>query len=173
MAGTARGYAERPGRYFFLKGVLYKKVKISRRQNLISAIRMNDEKHVTFLWSDVARDGQRAYHLRAVAEMLGCAKRTAFAYHQKGLVSPPTLVEYAPDHPLKSFRRHRLYSEDNIMEMWEVMANTHIGRPRRDGIIGPRKNLPSKAEMLSKLKGGTVIYYKDELGVMTPMWRAS
>lgn len=172
MGITARSYAERPTRYFFLEKQLYRKLKISKRQNLIAVERVHDGERMTFLWSDIAKNGQRAFHINKVAEILNCSPNTVFAYHVRGWVDPPAIAEI-PNHPIERFSRHRLYSEDHVLELWEVMANTHRGAPRKDGIIVPRKSLPSKAEVLSKMRGGTVLYYKDEAGDYIPLWKAT
>ncbi len=165
-------YAERPGKYFFLNKTLYKKVLLSKRQNLMSAIRVSDGERVVFLWSDIAKNGQRAFPVSQVGEILNCSPNTVFTYFTRGITTPPTNVAQ-PDHPIPVFRNKRLYSEDQILEIWEAMANSHYGRPRSDGIIVPRKTLPEKAEVLNKIRGGTVLYYKDEAGDYVPLWRAT
>lgn len=172
MAGSARSYAERPARYFFLNKVLYRKIRVAKRQNLMVAERVYDGQRVVFLWSDVAKNGQRAFHLKNVADILKCSKRTIVSYHEKGWVDPPAIIEL-PDHPVVRLRRHRLYSEDHILEIWERMSVTHVGAPRGDGIIAPRRSLPSKAEVLSKIRGGQVLYVKDEMGEFHPLWKAT
>ena len=138
----------------------------------MSAEKVSDGERVVFLWTDVKKNGQRAFPLSQVAEILDCSPNTVFSYHTRGIVTPPTNVAQ-PDHPIPVFRNKRLYSEDQILEIWEAMANSHRGRPRFDDIIVPRKDLPSKAEVLNKIRGGTVLYYKDEAGDYVPLWKAT
>jgi hypothetical protein len=174
MGNTARSYAERPLKYFFLDKTLYKILKVSRSQNLVACEKCYDGERVVFVWTDVKKNGQRAFHINQVAKILNCSKNTLLWYHREGFIDPPAMVPANKGGFVKdmTYKFHRLYSEDHIIQIWEWMSMQHRGHPRKDGLIFPRKNLPSKAEVLSEIRGGEVIYMKDNDGEFVPIWKA-
>jgi hypothetical protein len=64
-----------------------------------------------------------------------------------------------------------IFSEEHIYAMQEVMANTHVGRPRKDGTIRPFK-VPSKQELYAAMKHDLTLYAKNSDGEFVPLYAA-
>lgn len=160
----------RPRRYgfFFLNGKLYSTVHAEKRSNLLYAHEAETGELKTFLYSDVRKYSQRAFTIGQTAKLLGCKPRTLRTYDRSGRVRPAQRWA-GPDLSHKVVMRY--YSEDDVRELRQVMAETHRGRPRHDGIVFPRESLPTAAELEAKMRGDTVLY-EDVGGEFVPVWRA-
>jgi hypothetical protein len=153
-------------RYFFLNGDLYKTVRIDRHLNLIECFRFIDGVEVVYSWSDVKRDKQRAFRLGAVAKALRIGRDTLMGYIKQGKVT--NFQWMYNDRKYKE----RMFSEDGVLDVWELIMHTHIGRPRADGKITHRTDVPTRGELMAMLKEEDVLYYWDDTSNrFLPVWR--
>lgn len=160
----------RPKRYgfFFLNGLLYRTIHADKRSNLLYAYDARDGSIQSFLYSDVRKHSQKAFRIGAVAELLGCKPKTVKILEEKGMVRPAQ--RWAG--PELDYRINaRYYSEDQVRELRQVMSEIHRGRPRHDGIVIPRKSLPTAEELEAAMRHTTVLY-EDIGGELIPVWRA-
>ena len=51
------------------------------------------------------------------------------------------------------------------------MATIHMGRPRRDGRVTPRKDVLSERDLRSLLGDAIMLYTKTEDGRFIPVWQ--
>jgi hypothetical protein len=63
-----------------------------------------------------------------------------------------------------------LWHESNIVEAHEALANTHRGRPRKDGMVVPQA-MPSLREVKAMIRDEHVMYIKSDDGEFVPVFR--
>lgn len=166
MAGPAGKRIPSNKRYFFLNGDLHRTIKIDRHLNLIECFRFIDGVEVVYSWSDVKRDSQRAFRIGAVAKALNIGRDTLMGYIKQGKVT--NFQWMYNDRKYKE----RMFSEDGVLDVWELIMHTHIGRPRADGKITHRTDVPTRGELLAMLKEEEVLYYWDSTSErFLPVWR--
>lgn len=159
-------------RYFYLNGDLHHIERIDRHMNLAYVFRFRDKAEMVFVWSDIKRDAQRAFRFIEVARLLNIHRDTLKSYLTKGLIKEPQRM-YSRKKTVRHYDQ-RMFSEDEVLDIWELIMHTHRGRPRRDGRITHRTDVPTKGELMAKLKDNEVLYYKDPLtGQFMPVWKAN
>jgi hypothetical protein len=50
------------------------------------------------------------------------------------------------------------------------MSHIHSGRPRKDGRITPRKNIPTEKELRSLIGDAIMLYTQNKNGEFIPVW---
>ena len=153
---------------FYWNKQLHRVLRINRPANLVDAWNFPEHKRVSLLLTDYRLHAKPAFLGSEVAKIFGMTKRSLDRAWQEGNINEPD-----KDYPLSdpnSDRYKRWWGEHHIWEAHEYFMNVHIGRPRLDGEITPRQNLPSAAELKAKLGGGPVVYVKDSNGNFQPLW---
>jgi len=169
MATNHRVSASAELRFFFVDDIFYKLESIDRYLNLAKAVEVDTGRRVAFVWSDLKKTAQRAYTTNRVGKILNC-KRNVIKRIEKAHDITPRKVYFKED----DWRGGKCYfSEQQVLDMWEIMANTHQGAPRKDGSITQREGLPTKTEVIAAMAGGEVLYYKDERGNFMPLFKAT
>jgi hypothetical protein len=158
-------------KHFFWEGKLHKAVRINRPANLVEAYRFEDGKMVTLLYTDYIFNSSKAYRMNEVATLLGISTESLKKYIQRDAI-PNIQIGYPVGDP--EGKSYRWYSEENVLGMHDVLINTHRGRPRKDGKITPRQDLPTKAELRARLDGTKRLYLETEDGLVPlfeqPKW---
>lgn len=157
-------------RYFYLNGHLHRQLKVDRHKNMMTAYRYYDESTVMYFLSDVRRDSQQAYTCKQVCDMLNLSKQRLLIYEAEGRIATPERMRKITDNGYHFSKR--MWSVDHIIDIHDLMLNTHIGRPRKDGQVTHRSDIPTKAELIAMLKDQEVLYYKDTDGSFQPVWKA-
>lgn len=158
----------KPLRYFYLNGMLHKKLQINRGKDTIMTWCYPLGKRVAYTYSDVRKNKEPAFTTEEVAAMMN---REPLAVHRalgRGDIDPPQAV-YAMmdrDRVIKY-----MWSEEDIMKVHEYFSNVHYGRPRKDGMITSYK-MPSKREVRAMIHQETVLYVKNDDGEFVPTWKA-
>lgn len=169
MAVSHRVPATAELRFFFVEDVFYRLDAVDRYLNLAKATRVDDGTRASFVWSDLKRSAGRAYTTNRVGKILNC-KRNIIKRIEKECDITPKKVHFKED----DWRGGSCYfSEQQVLDMWEIMANTHHGAPRKDGSITQRQGLPTKTEVIAAMNGGEVLYYKDDKGDFVPLFKAT
>lgn len=164
---TVKKPKKKPIRYFFYNGDLHKKLHINRGADLITAFNYPQGKAMKYSYTDVKRNGEKAFSTKQVAEMLNRAQRVIEKEGRSGNIHRPQ-AQYGLEHR----RDHAYYwSESNIMELHAYLCTVHKGRPRNDGVVTPWR-LPTVAELRAMMRQGTVYYVKDDDGNFVPTWEA-
>lgn len=163
---SAGGKTTSRRRYFYLNGDLHEHLGVERKLNLLYARRVRDSERVTYLLSDVRKNSQRAFYPPQAAELLGITKRSLKRFILEGLIKKPD-----SNGEEKWQARRYLYSEDDVLAVFDMMSQMHHGPPRKDGRVTPWKGLPSRAELIAKMRGEEILYYKDEDGNFRPVWK--
>ena len=64
------------------------------------------------------------------------------------------------------------YSESQVMEIRDILATYHIGRPRKDNLI-TNDITPTKQELTRRMGDGILTYTRTEDGRFIPIWGES
>lgn len=153
--------------YFYYHGDLHKKLHIDRGNDLITAWNYPEHKVAKYQYSDVRKNGGKAFTTTQVCEMINRSRDRIFAHMASGNVRPPQKT-YGLEPGQSSYAYY--WSEDDIMDLHSFFRTVHIGHPRKDGQINTR-DLPTASELRAMIRQGTVLYVKvgDEF---VPTWQA-
>lgn len=172
MAHRHRVSASAELRHFFIGDKFYRLEYVDRYLNIARAVRVIDGvqgERASFIWSDLKKSAGRAYTTNRVGKILNC-KRNVIKRIEKAHSITPQKVYFKED----DWRGGKCYfSEQQVLDMWEIMANTHQGAPRKDGMITQRRDLPTKTEVIAAMNGVEVLYYKDDRGDFVPLFKAT
>lgn len=156
-----------PLRYFFYRGDLHKKIHIHRPNDTITAWNYPKGKLEQYVYSDVRRNGERAWSTRQVEEFVNRSQRTIKSLIANGDIRKPQST-YGLDENRNEYAYY--WSEKDIMDLHAHLSNVHIGRPRKDGRVTP-KDMPTASELRAMIRQGTVLYVKQG-DKFVPTWRA-
>lgn len=159
---------KKPLRYFFFGGDLHKKIHINRGADIITAWNYPKGKAVKLSYTDVKRNGEKAFTSIQVQQMIG-RKRKAIEDAIKNGMIPAPQKSYSIDSNRNPFAY--FWCEKDIMGLHAYLSTVHRGRPRKDGMVTPAK-LPTVAELRAMIRQGTVFYVKDSDGNFIPTWDA-
>lgn len=157
-----------PLRYFFYHGDLHKKIHIHKGDDIIVAWNYPQHKAMKHSYSDVRKNGERAFSTSDVCKMIRRGKDAVFKAIWEGNIQRPQITYNYNG----MGEEHAFYwSEKDIMGLHDYLRTVHIGRPRKDGGITTGK-LPSAAELRAMIRQGTVLYVKTDSGEFVPTWQA-
>jgi hypothetical protein len=84
-----------------------------------------------------------------------------------GLILPP--VGVLPNGE-RVWQRMSYYSEDELFKIREAIASIHCGRPRKDGKITSRKDVPTERDLRSLIGDAIMLYTQNKNGEFVPVW---
>lgn len=173
MAKQARNQngkaAKRPSlKYFFLNGMLHKKLVINRGADTVVCWNYPEERRMKYTYSDVLRRKEPAFTTTQVCKMVNRQRLTLEVAMRRGMIERPQHT-YGLDEN-KRLRQY-MWSEKDIMDLHAYLSTVHRGRPRKDGLITPQ-HLPTPGELRAMIRqeGETLGVMRD--GVFVPTWRA-
>lgn len=158
---------KKPLRYFFFEGDLCKSQHINRPADIITFWNYRKGKLDKAQYSRVKREGEVAFSTRQVKEMLGVGHNTVTYAISRGDIPAPQIT-YGIDDTRHSYAYY--WCEQDIMGFHAYLLTVHMGRPRKDGKITPRK-MPTATELRAMIRHGTVFYVKDG-DEFIPTWDA-
>lgn len=156
-------------RYFYWNGEVHKVLRIVYPQNLVEAWNFPQRKSVALLYTDYRRDAGVALQTHDVADLFNVEVKVLKRALQRGDIARPQRT-YALDGRFNA--RDYRWSEKDILDAHDALLSRHMGRPRRDGKITPNKNLPTRAELIAKLRGEQTLYIQTDDGRMVPVFEA-
>ena len=173
--GASAPSTRRPLNYFFLDGeldgkikpLLHKKLHINRGQDKITTWCYPLHRRVAYTYTDVKRNMKPAFTTVEAATMLNRRRLTLERAILSGSIETPQFT-YGIDENKNKFKY--MWSEDNILEAHAFLSTQHVGPPRKDGLITPRK-LPTARELRAIIRQRDILYIKvgDEF---RPVWDA-
>lgn len=154
-------------KYFFYNGNLCRKIRVNRPADLIHCWNYPEHKFEQYVYSDVLRNGDKAWTTAEVQKMVN-RKRWAIANAMnEGHIKRPQHTYGLETGEFFSYK----WTEDEILDLHAYFASLHHGRPRKDGFNTP-KALPTRAELRAMLRNGTVTYVRDGDGKFIPTWQS-
>lgn len=163
---TDKGTQRQQWRYFFVGGKVHKLIRLSYSRDEIHAWCYDDEQVKVYQWSDVRRRGMRGFTFSQVSKMVHRTRRQILNYIYNGeLKDPPKVLTPGTNY------RQRIFSEEDVIKIQEIMTTKHRGRPRKDGMI-TLKRVPSRQEVVASVKHDMTLYVRTKDGKFVPLYLA-
>lgn len=159
---------KKPLNYFYINGLLHKKLRINRSQDEIITWCYPLGKRVTYTYSQVIRNKEPAFTTQQVCAMIGRGRTAVELALMNGEVEKPQYTYSLSDTEKKKYKH--MWSEQDIMSLHDYLSTRHRGRPRNDGLVIPQA-MPSKRELRALIRNEEIFYVKDG-DEFKPIWRA-
>lgn len=153
---------------FFLNNDLVRLVYANRANNICILYNFNQSKEQNMLYTDFKKHRKAAYSIVNTLKIFGRSRMQLERWIKDGIVPEPT---GAVNGGKRVFQKLSYYSEDDIFTIRSAVAKIHSGRPRKDGRITTRKDVPSEKDLRSILGKGIMLYTKTEDGRFIPVWQ--
>jgi hypothetical protein len=154
--------------YFFLNGNLHRRLHINRSADKIITWCYPEERRVAYTYSDVKRRKEPAFTTTEVARMLNRSRQIVEYAIMDGSIDTPQFT-YGINERKKKYKY--MWDEKHIIELHQYFNTKHYGRPRKDGIVNPKK-MPSLRELRALIRQEEPLYVKMDNGEFLPVWRA-
>lgn len=156
---------QRPRRKtWFLNGDLVRITHSNRAEGIVQLWNCTQEKQITTTMVEFKRKRKRAFTVAETAKLLNYHRKSIPRLVKSGLLPPP--IGELPGGKT-AFHHLSYYSEDQIWEARNLMAQTHIGRARKDGRVTNNKT-PTEQELRYAMGDGLIYYVKNEEGRFIP-----
>jgi len=152
---------------FFINNELVKVIHTNRASNICFLYNYIKDKEQSMLLSDFKKYRKRAY---TVINTTRIFKRSRVQFERMikdGLILPP--VGASPEGK-RAWQKMSYYSEDDLFKIREAMASIHTGRPRKDGKITSRKDVPTERDLRSLIGDAIMLYTQNKDGEFVPVW---
>jgi hypothetical protein len=152
-------------RLCFINDELHKIIHIDRVNNIVRAYSYLEDKQVAYLYTDYKKRRTPAYSIALVSKMLNRHPSSIRKAILRGDVKKPYLMDQYV---------HGVYyfCQTDVYNLRDFFANWHTGRPRKDGYITPRYDVPTKKEIDALFGKTEMLYVKNKAGDFIPVWRA-
>ena len=153
-------------RTWFLDGDLVRITHVSRAQGLVVLYNCTKDCNMSISMVEFKRKRKRAFTVMETAALLNYHRKSIPRLVKKGFLPSP--VGELPG-GVTAFHHLSYYSEDHIWEARNLMAQTHMGRARKDGLVTNNKT-PTEQELRHAMGDGMIYYVKDETGRFIPVF---
>lgn len=158
---------QRPRRKtWFLDGDLVRITHSSRASGIVTLWNCTKAVQMTTTMVEFKRKRRRAYTVAEAAKLLNYHRKSIPRLVKRGFLPAP--VGELPGGET-AFHHLSYYSEDHIWEARNLMAQTHMGRERKDGLVTNNKT-PTEQELRYAMGDGMIYYVKDENGKFIPVF---
>lgn len=158
---------QRPRRKtWFLNGDLVRITHVSRAQGMVTLFNCTQDHNMYISMIEFKKKRRRAYTVSETAQLLNYHKKSIPRLIKAGLLPEP--MGELPGGE-RAFHHLSYYSEDQIYEARNLMAQTHMGRARKDGLVTNNKT-PTEQELRYAMGDGMIYYVKDENGRFIPIF---
>lgn len=158
---------QRPRRKtWFLDGDLVRIVHFSRAQGMVTLWNCTKDIQLSMLMSEFKKKRKRAFTVKETAQLLNYHRKSIPRLVKLGFLPPPTGELPGGE---TAFHHLSYYSEDDIWEARNLMAQTHMGRARKDGLVTNNKT-PTEQELKYAMGDGLIYYVKNEEGRFIPVF---
>jgi len=151
---------------WFLDGDLIRITHISRASGMVTLWNCTKAIQMMTTMVEFKRKRKRAYSVSETAKLLNYHKKSIPRLIKAGLLPEP--MGELPNGE-RAFHYMSYYSEDQIWESRNLMAQTHMGRERKDGFITNNKT-PTEQELRYAMGDGMIYYLKDDNGRFVPVF---
>lgn len=148
--------------------MLHKSLHINRGTDTIITWCYPLSKRVAYTYSDTKKHRETAFETREVAAMLNRGRLALERAIIEGNINAPQYTYGLNEHKRK-FKY--MWHESNIMEAHAFLSTVHFGRPRKDGLVAP-KRLPTARELRAMIRQEQILYVQNEDGEFVPVWKA-
>jgi hypothetical protein len=151
---------------WFLNGELVRITHTSRAAGIVTLYNCTKDITMTTTVAEFKKKRKRAFTVTETAQLLNYHRKSMPRLVKRGLIPPPV-----GELPGGQVAWHYLsyYSEDTIMEARKLMAQTHHGKARKDGLVTNNK-VPTEQELRYAMGDGMMMYIKNEQGQFIPVF---
>jgi hypothetical protein len=153
-------------RAWFLDDDLVKITHVSRAQGIVLLWNCTKAVQMTMTLVEFKRKRKKAFTVSETAKLLNYHRKSIPRLVKAGMLPSP--IGQLPNGET-AFHHLSYYSEDHIWEARNLMAQTHMGRARKDGLITNNKT-PTEQELKYAMGEGLLYYVKSEEGRFIPVF---
>lgn len=153
---------------FFINNELVRLVHSNRPNNICILYNYIQDKEQTMLLSDFKKHRKRAYAYSKTCKLFGRSRMQFERMIKAELIPLPTGAQLGGK---REWQVMSYYSEDDLFKIRDAMASIHMGRPRKDGKVTPRKDVLSERDLRSLIGSAIMLYTKTEDGRFIPVWQ--
>jgi hypothetical protein len=154
---------------WFLNGDLVRSHHINRSNGIMSVYNIIHDRIESCLVSDFKKNRQRAYTVGETAKLVNRHKKYMPNLMRRGIIPHPTGSQKGGE---TGWQVRSYYSESQVLEIRDILASYHMGRPRKDGLI-TNDITPSRQELTRRMGDGILTYMRTEDGRFVPVWSES
>jgi hypothetical protein len=151
---------------WFLNEDLVRITHTSRASGIVTLYNCTKDCNMTVNLIEFKRKRKRAFTVMETASLLNYHRKSIPRLVKSGLLPPP--IGELPG-GRTAFHYLSYYSEDHIWEARNLMAQTHMGRERKDGLITNNKT-PTEQELRYAMGDGMIYYVKNDEGKFIPIF---
>lgn len=158
---------QRPRRKtWFLDEDLVRLTHSSRAAGIVTLWNCTKDLQMQTTMAEFKRKRKRAFTVAESALLLNYHRKSIPRLVKMGLLPPP--IGELPNGE-RAFHHLSYYSEDHIWDARNLMAQTHMGTPRKDGLVTNNKT-PTEQELRYAMGDGMIYYVKNDEGRFVPVF---
>lgn len=154
---------------WFLNGDLVRSHHVNRSNGIMSVYNIMHDRIESCLISDFRKNRERAYTVGQTAELVNRHKKYMPNLMKRGVIPSPTGAQKGGQ---TAWQVRSYYSESQVIEIRDILASYHHGRPRNDGLI-TNDVTPTRQELTRRMGDGILTYVRTEDGRFVPVWNES
>lgn len=154
---------------WFLNGDLVRIHHLNKSNGIMSVYNIIKDRIESCLISDFKKNRERAYTVGQTAELVNRHKKYMPSLMKRGVIPHPTGSQKGGE---TGWQVRSYYSESQVVEIRDVLATYHMGRPRKDKLI-TNDITPSRQELTRRMGDGILTYTRTEDGRFVPIWGES
>mgnify|MGYP000167328697 CR=1 FL=1 len=154
---------------YFLNGDLVRVYHLNRSNGIMSVYNINTGQIENCLIGDFKKNRERAYTVNETAQLVNRHRKTIPRLIKAGEIPEPTGSSIGKE---RGWQIRSYYSESQVMNIRDILATYHIGRPRKDGLIN-NNITPTRQELTRRLGDGILTYTRTSDGQFIPVWSES
>jgi hypothetical protein len=154
---------------WFLNGDLVRSYHINRSNGIMSVYNITRDRIESCLIADFKKNRLRAYTVGETAILVNRHKKYMPQLMKRGVIPRPMGSQKGGE---TGWQVRSYYSELQVVEIRDILASYHFGRPRKDKLI-TNDITPTKQELTRRMGDGILTYTKTEDGRFVPIWNES
>lgn len=154
------------GQVWFLNGDLVRVYHRNRGQGIITLYNINQDKLQTILYDEWLKKRKRAYSVKNTAQLINRNRKYLAQLVRNGVLPPPRGSSIGG---VRGLRIRAYYSEDDVRDIRDALAQRQWGKPRKDGLI-TNNHTPTPQELRRRMGDGILSYTKTQDGRFIPVW---
>lgn len=152
--------------FFFLDGVLHKKLRANRSLNIMYCMKYPERKEIAYPLDLIKKNQKRAYRISEVGKMVNRNPRTIWNAFMDDKIPKPQKANGKSGKVYWMF-----FTEEQVWQIRDYYASVHQGRPRKDKQV-TTWNVPTREQLREDMGHARMLYVKNEDGEMVPVWIA-
>lgn len=154
---------------WFLNGDLVRVHHLNKSNGIMSVYNIIQDRIESCLISDFKKNRERAYTVGETADLVNRHKKYMPSLIKRGIIPPPLGSSKGGE---RGWQIRSYYSESQVLEIRDILASYHMGRPRKDKLV-TNEMTPTRQELTRRMGDGILTYTRTEDGRFIPIWSES